>query len=219
MTDARVVSPLIAGYLVALTRARESPPTEAIAGLADAGEEAVGPLMDLLGGLDPDEDDWTPVWIAVTLGEIRSPRAVPTLLGLLELPDGDVLAEAAVEALARTGPAALPGLLGFARRAPGWEARSWGYAAIGLIPGEASLRFLVDALTRDVLLWGAIAIALADLGDDRALEPLRALLARCDEREAEPVREAIAILEGRQPAYPNVLRRPWPERFAGLLAA
>lgn len=213
------VSPLIAANLAALARAGHTPPTDAVAALADAGEDAVAPLLDLLGGLDPDEDDWTPLWIAVTLGEIRSPRAIPALLALLELPDGDVLAEAAIEALARTGPQALPGLFSFTRLAPGWEARASGYAALGLIPGDASLRFLVEALDRDVLLWSSIAIALADLGDPRALPPLKALLPRCEEREAGPVREAISILEGRQPPYPNLLRRPWRERYTGLLAS
>lgn len=213
------VPPLIAANLAALGRAGARPPTEAITALVDAGEDAVSPLLDALAGVDPDEDDWTPLWITVTLGELRSPRAVPALLELLELPDGDVLAEAAIEALARIGPQALPGVCAFARRAPGWEARACGYGALGLIPGEASLRFLVEALHRDVLLWSAIAIALADLGDPRALPALHALLPRCETREAEPVREAIAILEGRQPPYPNLLRRPWRDRYAGLLPA
>jgi len=209
----------LSAWLDELTRARERPPAEAIAALGAAGEAAVQPLLDLLGGLDVDADDWTPVWIAVALGEIRSPRAVPALLELLALPEGDVLAEAAAEALARTGAHALSGLLIFTRNAPAWEARAAGYAAIGLIPGDASLAFLVEALDRDVLLWSAIANALADLGDARALPALRALCPKCEEREAEPVREAIAILEGTHPPYPNVLKRPWRERFTGLLAA
>jgi len=212
-------APRPAAWILALTRAKERPPVEAIAALAAAGEDAVPALLEQLDSLDLDADDWTPVWIAVALGEIGSARAIPALVDLLALPEGDVLAEAAAEALARTGPRALPALFIFARNAPTWEARAAGYGAIGLIPGEASARFLIEALDRDPLLWGAIAIALADLGDPRSLPALEALLPRCEAREAEPVREAIAILAGSHPPYPNVLKRPWQERFAGLLAA
>jgi HEAT repeat protein len=152
----------------------------------------------------------------VALGEIRSPRSTRHLLHLLELPEGDTLSEAAVEALAKIGAPALPEIMAFARAVSGWEARQHAYTALGLIPGDASLQFLTSALGRDPLLWNTIASALADLGDPRAVAPLKNLLARCDEREAPAVREAINILEGRQPQYPRQHMQDWRERYSWL---
>jgi HEAT repeat protein len=191
-------------------------PRDAMAALAAAGEDAVAPLLELLDSMEPDEDDWTPLWIAVTLGETRSVRAVPALLRMLELPEGDVLSEAAAESLAKVGKPALPLLLPFAGNAPSWEVRQYAYAAIGLIPDDESLRFLIAALDRDAMLWSSLAMALADLGDARALPALKALLPKCDEREAPAVSEAIAILEGRQPPYPKQHTRDWQERYGWL---
>jgi HEAT repeat protein len=199
-----------------LSRADGDAPRDAIERLVAASEAAVGPLIGLLGEIEPDEDDWGPLWITVVLGEIRSPRAVDSLLKLLELPEGDVLSEAAVEALAKTGKPALPALTRFAREARSWEARHYAYAALGLIPSDESFEFLVSAIDRDPLLWSTLAIALADLGDARAVVPLKALLSRCDKREAPAVREAIDIIEGRQPPYPKLHTRYWRERYAWL---
>jgi len=203
----------------ALEAAGPKMPHEAIGALAAAGEAAVVPLVELLGAIEPDTDDWTPLWAAITLGETRSPLAVPSLIKLLELPEGDILSEAAVESLAKIGAPALPSLMAFARDARSWESRHYAYAAIGLIPSGESLRFLVSALDRDALLWSAIAMALADLGDQQALPALKALLARCDPRESPAVVEAIAILEGRQPPYPKPHVRDWHERYGWLEGA
>lgn len=199
-----------------LRRAGAQAPDGAIADLISHGGDAVPILIDLLEGTDADEDDWTPLWAAVALGELKDERAVPALLRLLELPEGDVLSEAAVEALAKIGPRALPMLLVFAKDARSWETRHYAYAALGLIPGDASLAALLNALETDPLLWSALASALADLGDPRALPPLKRLLPKCDDGEAAPIREAIAILEGKHPAYPKLHEKPWQSRYAGI---
>lgn len=199
-----------------LRRAGPQSPDGAIAELIAFGADAVPPLVELLDDTDADEDDWTPLWAAVALGELKDERAVPALLRLLELEEGDVLSEAAVEALAKIGPRALPGLLVFAKDARSWEARHYAYAALGLIPGDASLNALIRALDTDPLLWSALAAALADLGDRRALPALQRLLPRCDAGESGPVREAIAILEGSHPAYPKLHEKPWQSRYAGI---
>lgn len=191
-------------------------PADAIEGLAETGEPAVPPLLELLDSVEPDEDDWTPLWVAIALGEIGSPLGVPALVGLLETPEGEVLCEAAVESLAKVGTPALPALQKFAREARAWEARSHAYSAIGLIPDPSSTRFLLAALERDALLWSPLAMALADLGDPSALPALKSLLPKCDEREAPAVNEAINILEGRQPGYPKQHARPWRERYEWL---
>jgi HEAT repeat protein len=196
-----------------LAHARGNPPAEAIQALVLYSEAAVEPLIATLHEIEPDEDDWTPLWITVALGEIRSPGAVPALLGFLKLPEGDVLSEAAVEALAKIGPASVPGLIDLARTARDWETRHYTYSAIGLIPGTVSLSFLTGALETDALLWSSIALALADLGDQRAIPALNRILKRCDERESPQVREAIEILSGRQPPYPRMHERPWLERY------
>lgn len=208
----------IAAPLDCLRHAGELPPLDAIAELINAGEVAVAPLVRLLGEVEPDDDDWTPLWAAVALGEIRSPAATESLLSLLSLPEGDVLSEAGVEALAKIGPPALPALLGFARDAREWEARHYAYAAIGLIPGDASYRFLVTALDSDPLLWSAIAMALADLGDPRALVHLRRLLVRAHGGETGPIEEAVEILEGRRPPYPKLHEQAWRDRYGAIFA-
>ncbi len=194
------------------------PPVRAVETLVAVGAPAVSPLVQLLEDIDPDDDDWSPLWAATALGELRSADAVPALLRLLALPEGDVLAEAAVEALAKIGVPALPALLPFTRNAREWETRHYGYTAIGLIPSDESLRFLIGALDADAMLWSSIAMALGELGDRRALPALAALVARCDAREAPAVKESIAILEGRQPPYPSPLAEPWDEKFRGIAA-
>ncbi len=213
---ARPPDPALDAPLDGLARAGSTVPEEAIAALIALGAAAVAPLLRLLDEIEVDEDDWTPLWIAVTLGELRSPAAVPALLRLMALPEGDVLAEAAGEAIAKIGVPALPALTVFAREERAWEARHHAYAALGQIPGEVSLRFLIGALDRDPLLWTAIAMALADLGDPQGIPALKALLPRCEAREAAAVREALDILEGRQPSYPRSHARPWRQRCAEL---
>ncbi|MEK7476920.1 MAG: HEAT repeat domain-containing protein [Candidatus Coatesbacteria bacterium] len=212
----------IAIPLEALRCAGATPPLDAIDALIEAGEPAAGPLVRLLDETEPDDDDWTPLWAAITLGELRHAPAAPALLRLLALPEGDVLAEAGVEAIAKIGVPALPALLGFAREAREWEARHYAYAAIGLIPGEASFRFLVAALDADPLLWSAIAMALADFGDPRALTHLRRIQGRArkdaEGGEAAQIAEAIEILEGRRPPYPKLHQQSWRDRYAAIFA-
>ena len=199
-----------------IERAGSTMPQEAIDTLVREGENSVQPLLELLDAIEPDQDDWTPLWIVVALGEIRSPRAVGHLLALLELPEGDILSEAIVEALAKIGAPALAQIMAFARKASGWEARQYAYTSLGLIPGDASLQFLISALGRDPVLWSTLATALADLGDQRAVAPLKNLLTRCDEREAPSVKEALAILEGSLPPYPHLHQQNWRERYSWL---
>lgn len=208
----------IAQLLGDLSHSRERIPFDALAELIGMGAPAVEPLLGLLHEIEPDEDDWTPLWIAVALGELRAPEAVPALLRLLALPEGDVLAETAGEALAKIGAPALGPLMTFAREAREWEARHYAYAVIGQIPGEASLRFLIGALDRDPLLWTALAIALADLGDSQGAPALKAILPRCEEREAGPVREALEILAGNHPPYPKSHVKPWRQRCEELVS-
>lgn len=206
----------ISRLLEELSRAGSTVPEDALAQLIETGPPAVAPLLHLLGEIEPDEDDWTPLWIAVGLGELRAPEAVPALLDLMALPEGDVLAETAGEALVKIGVPALAALFVFAREAREWEARNYAYAVIGRIPGDASLTFLIGAFDRDPMLWSAIAMALADLGDARAVPALQAVLKRCEDREAGPVRESLDILEGRQPPYPASHTRPWRVRCIEL---
>lgn len=212
-TDQDRVSDLIGK----LESAKHTPPVAAMESLLSIGRPAVRSLIELLEEIEPDEDDWTPLWGTIVLGEMRSEEAVPFLIGLLDLPEGDLLSEAAVESLAKIGRPALPTLMEFAAKARSWEARHYAYSAIGLIPSEESLRFLLESLDRDALLWSSIAMSLADLDDKRALPALKILSARCDERESPALREAVNILEGRQPAYPRIHTQDWHVRYADIL--
>ena len=202
-----------------LERAKNTPPVAIMESLLSIGQTACASLIELLEEIEPDEDDWTPFWAAIVLGEMRSEDAIPCLVKLLDLPEGDLLSEAAVESLAKIGMPALPALMEFAGKARSWEARHYAYSAIGLIPSEESLRFLLAAIDRDALLWSSIAMSLADLGDKQVLPTLKILAANCDEREAPALKEAIEILEGRQPPYPRVHTQDWHIRYADILRA
>ena len=208
----------IEGLIDELARAKSAIPVSAMESLIAAGAAAAPPLIEALEEIEPDEDDWTPLWITVTLGELRMPEAAPALIRLLTLPEGDVLSEAAVESLAKIGRSAFPHLARFAREARAWEARHYAYSAIGQIPAPECRRFLADAIATDVLLWNTLAIALADQGDPASLPVLKNLLPRCDDRETPAVREAIEILEGRQPAYPKLKDKDWRTRYSDILA-
>ena len=207
----------VARLLDDLSRARSAVPVAALEELIQVGAPAIPPLLEALEGTEADDDDWTPLWIAMALGELRSPAAAPALLRLLDLPEGDVLSEAAAEALAKIGRPALPHLFTFSRAASRWEARHYAYGAIGMIPAPEARDFLVQALSSDVLLWSTLAAALADQGDPAALPVLRSLLPRCDEPESPAVREAIGILEGRQPPHPKLHEKDWRTRYYGIL--
>ncbi len=204
------------GLLDDISTAGGAPPVKALESLIAFGEPAAGPLCALLDEIDPDEDDWTPLWVTIALGEIRSEKAVPHLVPLLALPEGGILSEAAVEALAKIGPAALPSLAEFIRSTREAEARHYAYTAVGLIPGEESLNMLVNALQSDPMLWGSIAMALADQGDPKALPVLREMEKHSSGEDLQAVRETIRILEGKQPPYPNLLSQDWHTRYPEL---
>ena len=202
-----------------LRRAKSELPIPAIEALIAAGDTAVGSLIEALNEIEPDDDDWTPLWITIALGELRKTEAAPALIRLLDLPEGDVLSEAAAEALAKIGRSTFPYLARFAREARAWEARNYAYLAIGQIPAPECRQFLVDALGTDVLLWNTLAIALADQGDPASLPALKEILPRCDDRETPAVREAVEILEGRQPPYPKLREKDWRTRYWGIIGA
>ncbi len=210
---------LVQELLGEIAHAESTIPLFAIESLIAIGGSAVHPLVELLQEIEPDEDDWTPLWITVALGELRAPEATPALLSLLALPDGDVLSEAAVEAIAKIGAPALPELGRFARESSQWEARHYAYSALGLIPSGESRQILTEALATDVLLWNSLAIALADQGDPAALPALKRIMGQCDARESPAVREAIDILEKKHPPHPRPHEKDWRTRYAGLLAS
>lgn len=208
---------LVQKLLDEIAHAEGTIPLFAIESLIEIGCPAVHPLVELLQEIEPDEDDWTPLWITIALGELRAPEATPALLSLLALPEGDVLSEAAVEAIAKIGAPALPELGRFARESSQWEARHYAYSALGLIPAAESRRILEEALTTDVLLWNSLAIALADQGNPAALPALKKVMVQCDARESPAVREAIDILERKHPPHPRPHEKDWRTRYAGLL--
>jgi hypothetical protein len=144
-----------------------------------AGGAPAGPgLLEALARWrdDPERDA---LWLVVLLGELRDAAAVEPLVALLSMPDDDTLALAAVEALAKIGPPAIPALLEAARaREP--VLRVYGYAGLGWIPDDRGHAALREALGADPELAYVAAMALGDQGRAEAIPALSEAYRRRD---------------------------------------
>src|SRR6185295_20150952 len=93
-------------------------------------------------------DEHDALWLVVLLGEMGDPNAVAPLIRQLHRTDLDILAEAAVEGLAKIGAPAVPALRELARTGEPAQ-RLYAYAALGWIEDDAAYAALVEGLRRD----------------------------------------------------------------------
>lgn len=147
-------------------------PVRAMERVLALGAPAVPALLEALARWQDDQER-DPLWLIVLLGELRDASAVEPLIGRMCATDDETLALAAVEALAKIGPPAVPALLE-AARAPDPRLRLCAYAALGWIPDDRGHGALVEALGRD-----------PELGDVAAMGPGRSGTAR---RASGPLR-------------------------------
>lgn len=156
-------------------------PVRAMEQVLALGASAVPALVGALArGQDDQERD--PLWLIVLLGELRDASAVEPLIGRMRRTDDaddDPLALAAVEALAKIGPPAVPALLE-AARAPDPLLRLCAYAALGGIPDDRGYGALIEALGRDPELGDVAAMALGDQGRPDALPALYEAYRTCE---------------------------------------
>src|SRR5262245_40051583 len=141
------------------------------------GSEVIPGCIGVLRGEGVAAGLTDPVWTIVVLGELRDPRAIDVLVQYLATDDEGGSAVAAVEALGKIGPAALPAL--DAVIATGTTtARLYAYGALGMIRTDDAYQRLVAALGRDTELCDVIARALAEHGRRDAIEVLHQASAR-----------------------------------------
>lgn len=151
--------------------------------LLQRGEAVVGEVRALLEGRDWWREGGDPLWAIVVLGELRHRDAVPTLGRFLRSDDGG-LGTAAAEALAKIGAPSVPSLVTSVTRGE-LGRRLHAYAALGMIPTEASYCCLAEALSRERTLPDVVARAIAQ----------------------HRRREAIPLLEAASAHVPDSLRR------------
>jgi HEAT repeat protein len=162
---ANFAGPKVADALAALLKQPESR-QEAACQLARMGDKrALEPLMEMvkLWG------KYVPYDVIVRLGALGDPRAVPPLLGVL---DSSATGDLAASALAQLKDArAIPGLVDFCREWPDSTAVRVALVSFGAQAVEPLLTQLRDGGRAE----GPIR-ALGEIGDRRAVEPLRAML-------------------------------------------
>ncbi len=153
-------------------------PVRAMEGVLARGASAVPALLGALARWQADQER-DRLWLIVLLGELRDASAVEPLIGWMRPTDDETLALAAVEALAKIGPPAVPPLLE-AARAPDPRLRLCAYAGLGGIPDDRGYGVLVEALGHDPELGDVAAMALGDQGRPDALAALYEAYRTCE---------------------------------------
>lgn len=147
-------------------------PIEEIEALIRDGEPAVEPLIQTIQENKHNEDlDLLP--LIVTLGEIRSTKAVPALLDILTTPDMPIYAELAADAVAKLGSQACQPLVALIHQ-PGQhpEARFWTISALGMTGSASAAEPLRAALKTMPEFAGIIGGALAEIKDKDSIQNL-----------------------------------------------
>src|SRR5688572_23061509 len=161
-------------------------PVESVEALI-AGDASVEPiLVDLVRSRAVREDAWGPLWAIVALGERRSHMGLSAILEAARS-DNDIVHEGVEFALSRYGVAAVEPTLAFLRDNPGLDGRVHLYSALARSRDRRALDYLIRQLRLDEDCMGAIAWALAETRDPKAVAALEAIAARFGQRDAELV--------------------------------
>jgi hypothetical protein len=158
-----------------------------------------------------DDEEHDALWLIVLLGEIGDPDAVAPLIRQLHRTDLEILAEAAVEGLAKIGAPAVPPLRELAMTGEPAQ-RLYAYAGLGWIEGDAAYETLVGRLDRDLELIDVLATALAHHARPEAVPALFAAYQKCEPWQRAYLEDAIRASHlGRGPE--RLLSRNWRLRF------
>jgi SEC-C motif/HEAT repeats len=158
-----------------------------------------------------DDDEHDALWLVVLLGEIGDPDAVAPLIRQLHRTDLEILAEAAVEGLAKIGAPAVPALRELARTGEPAQ-RLYAYAGLGWIEGDTAYAALVEGLARDRDLVDVLATALAHHARPEAVSALFAAYQECEPWQRPYLEDAIRASHHRR-APERLSSRDWRLRY------
>lgn len=197
----------------AILHCDEGHPIEPVERLILAGESALPKIHEALAAPEagPERDL---LCLAVILGEVKSPSSLPALAALLRKPElGEILMDAASEALGKFGAPAIPILLELLA-APSAKTRFWALGALRRTRAREAIPHLRTALKTMPDICGVAASGLAALSDKDSIPDLYAIY------EALPstniwlpdLRDSIACLAG-QLSFPVDKSGDWRVRW------
>jgi SEC-C motif/HEAT repeats len=158
-----------------------------------------------------DDEDHDALWLVVLLGEIGGPDAVAPLIRQLHRTDLEILAEAAVEGLAKIGAPAVPALRELARTGEPAQ-RLYAYAGLSWIADDIAYAALVEGLTRDRELADVLATALAHHARPETVPALFAVYQECEPWQRPYLEDAMRASHHRR-APERLLSRDWRLRY------
>ena len=169
------------------------------------------------------DDTYGSVWISLILGELQCRNAIPIFLRALGSGD-EVLRDAAVDALRRIGEPAFDAVMKALEENREEEFELACYAALEGAGAwehpyllEEIRDFLLERIRNSELSAPALeaaALALARLGDRRAIEPIRSLLVERFGNINPALRDAVEMLEENREGIPLPSRlSSWEDRL------
>lgn len=172
-------------------------PIEAIERLVAAGARALPRVHEALAA--PEDDSGRDlVSLTVILGEARSPASLPALAALLRKPAcGEILMDAASEALGKFGAPAIPILLELLAERDA-RTRFWALGALRRMRSPLAVPHLRSSLKTMPDICGVAAAGLAALGDKDSIPDLYALYEKFPSTNIwlPDLRDSIACLAG-----------------------
>ncbi len=192
-----------------------------LAGRRSAVERRLVELLDAAVEEGADESSGT-AWVALVLGEIQSRAAIPALVRALAGSD-ETLCDAAIDAIRRIGEPAFDAVM---QAMEGADAPEFEHTAYQALEGVATWEhpymlgevrdFILDRIKRPALPARAMedgALALARLGDLRALSILKKALAGRFKGVNPTIQDAIEMLQENKDGAPLIAgATPWQER-------
>src|ERR1700675_106337 len=152
-------APSIDAQLDRITLIPYGMPVRLMEAVIERGSDVTAALAEALERWRGDEEQ-DALWLVVLLGEVGGPDAVAPLIRQLHRTDLEILAEAAVEGLAKIGAPSAPALRELARTGEPAQ-RLYAYAGLGWIEDDTAYTALVEGLGRDLDLADGLATALA----------------------------------------------------------
>ncbi len=169
-------------------------PQQAVLALIAGDDQGEDLLIEIARSRAVRDDAWAPVWALVTLGERRSPRALPAILDCIRT-GSDLVHEAVEFALLRYGESAVDPILGFLDENPALEGRVHLYSVLAASRVRRAIDYLIGQLRLDEECAAPLAWALAETRDSLAMAAIERESQRLGAREPE-LSEALEAARG-----------------------
>jgi hypothetical protein len=183
---------------------------EALLALGEAGVEPIIRFLGEDGAASGGDKDL--LWPLVVLGEMRDPRAVPTLLALLGRTADGELSVAAAEALAKLGRPAVAPLRRLLDGDAAPETRILAYGALAGMDLPEAWEILAEALEADPEVDFAVARCLAERNLPDDVTRVHRVYCTAEPWKRPALEATLAGMLSGQPAWP-VARRDWRLRY------